>query len=137
MPFLTEEERTLVNTSLETSKRIRDSFADRQYASQHCRLCGWASNGLTFDQALEVSRSHEQTHPEYAEWTSSAIPIGLLQRSMHDHECQTAPCACKCGCIDSAGCIVGVFAGPLCAVCSIRTGRGDTDHGRVEDAGAE
>ena len=48
-------------------------------------------------------------------------------RFLHGHDCVFALCSCRCGCIESAGCIL--VLGPLCGVCLVRSERGDEEHG--------
>ena len=127
MPKMTDEQRTFVNERLALHERIRASFKGREYTSQYCYLCNWASNGLTLDEAVEADAIHVKTHPEDAEMKATRIPMGELRDSLHDHECVYASCTCKCGCQDSAGCTL--VLGPLCSTCLVKDGRGDSAHG--------
>ena len=128
MPEITSEKRDWINGRLDRRRAIEDSLTE-QYTSQHCHLCNWASNGLGLDLAVKENEAHQLTHPEFAEWASLEIPMGDLVDSIHDHECQTALCVCKCGCVDGPFCTLTL--GPLCGGCMIRANRGDSDHGEV------
>jgi hypothetical protein len=130
MPLLDPVQRESVNQRLALHQELAARFQDRQYTSQHCYWCNWASNGLTLDAAVAANREHEATHPENAENEASEIPLDELVAALHDHECQFADCVCICGCRESAGCIL-VF-GPLCGVCAIRGIRGDSAHAAPE-----
>lgn len=132
MPKLTDEQRTRINERLALHKRIRKTFEGRQYASQYCYLCNWASNGLTLDEAIEANDAHVKTHPEDAEMKVTSIPMNELRDSLHDHDCVYAKCVCKCGCQTNVGCVL--VLGPLCSTCLLRAGRGDSEHGEAANA---
>ena len=129
MPELDSEKRKSINERLALHEELRGHYKDRQYISQHCHLCNWASNGLSFEEALEANKKHEATHPETAQIAMSEIGIDEIRDSLHDHECQMAYCNCKCGC--HAGPFCTLVLGPLCSVCSIRVMRGDNNHGET------
>lgn len=134
---LSDAERYSINRRLKRHQEIYDVFKGSRYTSQHCRYCNWASNGLNLDRATAEDRAHIQAmHAvEDAEIQATEILLSELQRSLHDHDCQIADCACKCGCKQSAGCIL--LFGPLCGVCTIRENRGDNEHGEKGDALAD
>lgn len=127
MPILSDEERAAIQARQDAAESIRAMFENRPYYSTHCRLCNWASNGLTPDEAWEASLAHEHSHPEYEAWTTATVPMSDLLKALHDHDCVIADCVCICGCRESAGCILTF--GPLCSVCIIRAIRGDSAHG--------
>ena len=129
MPEITSEKRAWIDGRLARRREIEDLFTE-QYMSQPCHLCNWASNGLDIELAVKANEEHQKTHPEFAEWKSLMIPMEDLVDIIHDHECQMASCACKCGCVDSPFC--KLIFGPLCGSCIIRANRGDSDHGEVE-----
>ena len=88
MPLLDEDKRQSIDARLSKRQEIEQRFEGRQYISQHCRLCNWASNGLTLDEACEENDKHERSHPEYAEWEASQLGFEEIRESLHDHECQ-------------------------------------------------
>ena len=118
--------------SSDALKAISAGFEDRQYISSHCRLCNWASNGLTWEESYQANERHEEQHEEYSAWTvaSDALPPWDTRASLHDHECALASCNCICGCEDGPFCTI--LFGRLCAVCMVRDGRGDKEHGSPE-----
>lgn len=129
MPLLSEQDRQRINEASDALKAIRDSFEGRQYFSMHCRLCNWASNGLTSDEAFQASKEHEQHHKEYSAWTAAGdalTPVDTVA-ILHDHECVMASCNCICGCQDGSFCTF--LFGRLCSVCVVRDRRGDKEHG--------
>lgn len=132
MTKLTEDKRKSIDACLAVRKRIEKSFEDRLYTSRYCFFCNWASNGLGLEEAVATNRMHEKTHPEYAEWVANEISFDEVPAFLHDHECRLERCLCTCGCDKGPSCVL-VF-GPLCAVCIIRDGRGDKDHGMPEEA---
>ena len=127
MPNLNDGKRQSINERLALHKELYGHYKDRQYISQHCHLCNWVSNGLTIEEAIKANKEHEATHPETAQLAATQIGVGEIRDSLHDHECQMAKCACKCGCQVGPFCTL-VF-GPLCSVCSVREMRGDHEHG--------
>jgi hypothetical protein len=127
MPILSDEERAAIQARQDVHDRITAKLREVQYRSYHCRLCNWASNGLTIDEAWEANLAHERSHPEYNAWTANTVPMSDIPKALHDHDCVIADCVCICGCSKSAGCIL-IF-GPLCSVCVIRANRGDSAHG--------
>ena len=131
MPKLTEAQRAKVRCVLEVHQRIRQSFEDRQFISQHCHFCNWASNGRTFDEALEANRHHQAAHPEQAEYNAVELTISELQASFHDHDCTMASCTCKCGCTEGPFCDIIFNGGPLCAACLVRSNRGHAECGKL------
>lgn len=132
MPKLDSEKRQSINERLALYTRIRESFKGKGYVTQHCALCNWASNGLTIEEAIKVSKLHDATHPETAQIEAAEINIDELRDLMHDHECIMALCSCKCGCREGPFCTL-IF-GSCCSVCSTRETRGDNEHGeKVEN----
>ncbi len=131
MPRLPEDQRQFVNTRIARHQQIKETFKGRQYTSQHCHLCNWASNGQTLDDAVTNNREHEAAHPEWAEWVAATIPAQDLLDSIHDHDCDMRNCVCKCGCQQGPFCIL-IFGG-LCSVCQIRDQRGDESHGNLTE----
>ena len=131
MPLLDPESRQAYEQRLAVSRRIRDAFKDRQYRNAECRLCGWASNGLTPDEAWAANAAHERAHPEYTEWDSSTIHISDVHKLFHDHECQMSLCSCLCGCQEGPFCALAL--GPLCGTCTIRANRGGSAHAAREE----
>ncbi len=127
MPKLDAAKRKSIDDRLALHKRLRDSFEGREYVSQHCHLCNWASNGLTLEEAIEANRKHEDTHPETAQIEATGISLKEIRESLHDHDCQMEYCICKCGCHDGPFCTI--CFGPLCSSCSVRAMRGDDEHG--------
>lgn len=127
MPKLSEEKRISIDKRLARSQAITDKFKNKQYISQQCRLCGWHSNGLTIEEAIEENRKHEATHPELEEFNNNILDIDEVRDSLHDHECKMEYCVCKCGCKEGPFCSL-VF-GPLCSYCQVREMRGDPGHG--------
>jgi hypothetical protein len=65
MPKLSDEERAAIQARQDVHDRIATKLREVQYLSLHCRLCNWASNGLTIDEAGEANLAHERSHPEY------------------------------------------------------------------------
>jgi hypothetical protein len=130
MPELDEAKRQSINARLAKHKEIEEGFKDKQYTSQNCRFCNWASNGLTLDEAIAKNREHERAHPEYEEFEANLLDFQEIRDSLHDHECKMELCSCKCGCKSGPFCTL-VF-GPLCSYCTIREGRGDDEHGLPE-----
>jgi len=127
MPKLSPDTRRDIERRSAIADRIHKSFEERQYTAQHCRFCGWASNGLTLDEAIAENGRHEASHPEQQEYDANLPSIDEVVHSLHDHECVYARCACICGCQESAGCIL--VLGPLCSSCLVRANRGDREHG--------
>lgn len=130
MTILDKKKRKSIDERLALHKRLRDSFDGKKYSSQHCRLCNWASNGLTFEEAIRLNKEHEATHPEAAQIEATTIDPFELIASIHDHECKMELCTCKCGCQSGPFCTL-VF-GPLCSVCQVREMRGDSEHGELD-----
>jgi len=130
MPKLTDEERALVAESGRLYNVAFDS-ARPKYISLHCRVCNWASNGLSFDEALVTNQRHEYAaHPGLKKWDDFARTHGgvfLDSKALHDHDCPETFCSCKCGC--QVGPYCGIVEGALCDTCSIGAGRGDSTHG--------
>ena len=129
MPKLDQETRTRHDS--QRARRQEIEAAQPRYVQQQCRLCGWASNGLTLEEASKANRQHESNHPEYEEWVNTAIPLAELVQAIHDHDCQMADCQCRCGCTEGPFC--HLTFGPLCSVCSVREIRGDTQHGEKQE----
>ena len=129
MPKLDAEKRKSINERLALHEELRKSFEGRTYFTQHCHLCNWASNGLTFDEADEENQRHEATHPETAQIRVTEIDLWEVLLSLHDHDCQMALCSCKCGCQEGPFCVL--VLGPLCSTCSVREMRGDSEHGET------
>lgn len=114
---------------------IKTRYKDRQYISQQCVLCGWTSNGLTFDEADAANMKHQESHPEWEEYQACIGDMGELLDEIHaNHECNSGPCTCICGCREEMGCRVVI--GPLCSVCVIRANRGDSAHGMEDEEGS-
>ena len=124
---LDDKKRQSINERLALHEELRAHYKDRQYMGQQCHLCGWTSNELTLDKAIEANKKHEATHPETAQIAATEIGMDEIRDSLHDHECVRAKCACKCGCQEGPFCVL-VF-GPLCSVCTVREMRGDDEHG--------
>ena len=129
MPILETEKRQRINAQRARRQEIHDAMP--KYLQLHCKLCNWAVNALTFDDAIEGVKVHQETHPEFEEWTTLTIPMNEIRDSLHDHECQQKKCSCICGCDDGPFCTL-VF-GPLCSVCMVRESRGDSEHGETVD----
>ena len=127
MPELPNDQRQSIDERLAFHRELRDHYKDRKYTSQQCRLCGWSSNGLTLEEAIQANKEHEATHPETAQIEATKVSFDELRGSLHDHECQMGLCECECGCQDGPFCTL-VF-GKLCSVCSVRDMRGDKNHG--------
>ena len=124
MPRLTGEQRRKLDEHTTEVETIRVAFQDRQWIQQHCRLCNWASNGLSFDAAIAENQRHEATHPTFPESKRLAaieLPTSDLIASLHDHDCVEGDCECKCGCKEECGC--KLMFGPLCVNCLLRHGR--------------
>ncbi len=133
MSELTNAKRKSINDRLAVRIRIRDSFKDRQYVSQNCSLCSWASNGKSLDEAIAANQEHMSTvHPneERALRESEVSPEEMVESVHDDHECQMARCVCTCGCSQVPFCML-VF-GPLCSTCFVREIRGDREHGNQQ-----
>lgn len=132
MPELDPVQWASIEARLAVHDRIHKSFEGKRWVPVSCYLCGWYSNGRTFDEARAVDKAHIATEhaTELAEMNASYIPPSELRDSWHDHECNFQDCMCRCGCRQSAGCTVGF--GPLCATCMVREGRGDSAHGEKE-----
>ena len=128
MPRLTGEQRRKLDEHTTEVETIRVAFQDRQWIQQHCRLCNWASNGLSFDAATAENQRHEATHPESKRLAAIELPTSDLIASLHDHDCVEGDCECKCGCKEECGC--KLMFGPLCASCLLRHGRNSV-HGVV------
>jgi len=127
MPRLDPETKQSIDNRLEVHERITQSFKGRQYIALHCRFCNWASNGLTLEEAIAKNRKHEAHHPEMAEWKANEIGISEIVDSLHDHDCEMALCACRCGCREGPFC--HTVQGSLCSSCMIAEGRGHSEHG--------
>ena len=111
---------------------IQARYRGHQFTSLQCVLCNWSSNGLTLDEAVEANRAHQESHPDWAEWEATDIPMLDLVASLHaDHECVFGQCECRCGCTEASGC--KVLMGPLCSVCMVREMRGHRECGRKEE----
>jgi hypothetical protein len=127
MPKLDDAKRQSIDARLAKHKEIMDKYKGKEYCSQSCRFCNWASNGLTLDEAIAENEKHERTHFEYDEFEANMIGIDEIRDSLHDHECKMELCACKCGC--KVGPFCTLIFGPLCSTCMVREGRGDDEHG--------
>lgn len=127
MPRLTDKERKSINERMALQVKLLESFKGRQFVSQHCRLCNWASNGRTLEEAIKANKEHEATHPEIAQFRETELSPSELVASLHDHDCQLEFCACKCGCQSGPFCVL--VDGPLCSACQVRESRGDKEHG--------
>ena len=125
MPRMDLNTRARIET--QTARRRQIEEAQPRYVQIHCHLCNWASNGLTLQEASQANRQHEEDHPEYTEWTTLKVPLDEIVQVVHDHDCQMANCACRCGCTEGPFCQLTL--GALCGVCSVREIRGDTQHG--------
>lgn len=132
MPLLDPDRRKSIDERLALYQTIKEQFKDRQYFSVYCYLCGWASNGLTLEEAGQVNCEHVATHPEDATIKATQIDIADLRDSFHDHDCTEISCSCKCGCRSGPFC--GLVLGNLCSYCLVREGRGDSGHGVKSDA---
>jgi len=131
MPFLNDDKRQSINSRITRHNEIMKVFENKQFTSQYCRLCNWASNGLTLDEAIQENGKHEATHPELTGLDATLFDFDEIRVSLHDHECKMELCACKCGCKEGPFCTL-VF-GPLCSVCQVREMRGDCEHGLPDD----
>ena len=126
MPKLTDEQRVLI---AESDRLYELAFrrSGPQYSQVQCRVCGWATNGRTFDEAVDLSRVHEYgAHPDLKTWDAyqlhlAAFPIAAL----HDHDCPETFCSCKCGCRRGPYC--GIIGDSLCVDCVIATNKGVHD----------
>ena len=129
MPRLDDAVRESIDSRLARHQAIRDSFKGRIWVSQSCRLCNWASNGRTLDDAVKANHRHQQRQhgAEMAALEESRVSAPELRASFHDHDCVMENCACKCGCTEGPFCIL--VLGPLCSVCLVRWGRGNDEHG--------
>lgn len=132
MPKLSDDQRQSIKERLSRTKAITDSFKGRQWTTQHCGLCKWASNGRDLDMAVAASRLHEvMEHPEsMAILESNRLSASELPTAFHDHDCVEAMCACRCGCQEGPFCILGF--GPLCSSCTVRADRGHDECGEVQ-----
>ena len=129
MPKLTDEQRARAAERDALHKKAFEDYGGPRHVSQHCRVCNWASNGPTLDEADAINREHEHRHPHVKEWDEKAIAIPITEMSayFHDHDCVFGICTCACGCQEEAGCLL-VSSG-MCAVCMVKAGRGDGEHG--------
>ena len=129
MAKLDDGTRKSIDERLAIHARIHKSFEDNQWTSQHCCFCNWASNGRTLEDAIEANQEHIKVEhqAEKAEMEATAIPIGELRASFHDHDCDQQLCICRCGCREGPFCVL--VLGRLCIPCTVREGRGDSEHG--------
>ena len=127
MPKLSDEKRADIERRQAIHQRIMDSFKPN-YMSQQCHFCGWASNGLTIDEAIAENTRHEASHPEAAEYDAANLSIKEIIACLHDHDCEMIKCQCKCGC--TVGPFCAIPFGPLCSYCTTRAGRRDNEHGK-------
>ena len=135
MPKLTDAERESIDARYDIHERIRAEFdaPGRQWTSQHCYLCNYASNGHDFDEAIAADAAHIQAEhaAEDAEMQATTISVREARASIHDHDCELRVCVCLCGHGESSGDTLGCILvfGLLCGYCTVRAGRGDRDHG--------
>lgn len=131
MPKLSDNQRTSIEERLALHKEIEARYEGHQYQNQRCYLCGWASNGLTFDEAIAENRRHIQAvhAAEDALMKATTIPMQELRDSLHDHDCIERYCACMCGCTDGPFC--ALVMGALCSTCVVAGGRGHSEHGEL------
>lgn len=136
MPILSPEERARIEAKEATQRRILESFNARRWHTVHCHLCNWASNGLTFEEAQEKNRRHEEGHPEWQEYITAILTPEEFVAALHDHECVMVFCQCRCGCRRGPFC--QTVLGPLCSTCTTREVRDDPKHGEwLHDEGKE
>ena len=137
MPRLTDEERALVAES-DGLYHLAFDFPRPKYLSLNCRVCNWASNGVSFTEVLATNRLHEYAaHPDLEkldDFIQRYGGIDLDLKALHDHDCPETFCSCKCGCL--AGPYCGIVGGELCGLCAFDEDRGDSTHGRKTAGGA-
>ena len=126
MAKLTDEQRALI-TELDRLYELAFRWSGPKYSQVQCRVCGWAANGMTLDEAADRSRIHEYgVHLDLKTWDEyqfhlASFPIAAL----HDHDCPETFCSCDCGCGKGPYC--GIIGGSLCFDCVIATNRGEHD----------